>query len=87
MLTHTHMPLIHRFDELQPQAQERMENKAWLGEHLTAVASRCYTDLSAMRESGKRCFPPDYKILTFFVMHYHASLVKVVCDRMCEVAM
>jgi len=59
--------------------QERLENKGWLGEHLTSIASICFQDLQAMKDHGKKCFPPDYKILTFFVSHYHSSLVKVVC--------
>ena len=57
---------------------DRLESKTWLGEHLTQVASLCYQDLHAMRESGHKCFPPNYKIMNFFIAQYHSNLVKLV---------
>lgn len=70
---------LFRFEELKPSEQERMENKGWLNDHLTAVASLCYGDLKAMKDTGHRCFPESYDIVKFFITHYHHHLVDVVC--------
>ncbi len=56
----------------------RMESKEWLTELLTDVAKLCYQDLQAMVTRGDKCFPPEYKIVPFFVRRYHAGLVRVV---------
>ena len=68
----------HRIESLFPQEQEILENKAWLSEYLSAVASICFTDLQSMKDKGQKCFPPSYGILEFFVTQYHKNLVKVV---------
>lgn len=72
--------ISNKFEELQPQEIDRMENKGWLAENLTSVAALCYQDLHAMREYGHKCFPPDYKIMPFFFTRYHTNLVKVISD-------
>ena len=56
-----------------------MENKDWLSEHLTEVASVCYQDLQAIINTGVKCFPRSYNIVPFFVKRYHFGLVEVVC--------
>ena len=56
----------------------RMENKDWLNDHLTEVARLCYQDLQAVVTGGDKCFPPSYKIVTFFVKRYHRGLITVV---------
>ena len=71
-------PPSHRFEEMVPMEQERLENKLWLGEHLTEVASVCFQDLKNVKEKGQKCFPPSYNILSFFITHYHHCLVKLV---------
>ena len=70
----------HRFEELEPGEQEKMENKAWLVEYLTSVATFCYTDLQAIKDHGTKCFPPHYDILDKFIKWYHQCLVKLVSD-------
>ena len=72
------LSLHYRIESLFPQEQEILENKAWLSEYLSAVASICYTDLQSVRDKGQKCFPPSYGIMDFFVRQYHKSLVKVV---------
>ena len=69
---------MYRIEQLHPQEQEILENKGWLMDYLSAVASVCYTDLQSVKEKGRRCFPPSYKIMDFYVTQYHKGLVKVV---------
>lgn len=68
----------HRFDEMEPSEEEKLENKGWLQDHLVNVASFSYTDLQAMKERGASCFPPSYNILDFFTKVHHGCLVKKV---------
>lgn len=70
--------ILTKFNELQPG--DIIENKDWLDEYLTEVATVCFQDLKAMKENGESCFPPDYDILDFFVQRYQVSLKKVVAD-------
>ncbi len=67
-----------RFDEMEPSEEEKLENKGWLQDHLSNVASFSYADLQAMKERGVACFPPSYNILEFFTRMHHGCLVKKV---------
>ncbi|XP_064405775.1 exocyst complex component 3-like isoform X2 [Halichondria panicea] len=73
--------ISNKFEELEPGEQEKMENKAWLVEYLTSVATFCYTDLQAIKDHGTKCFPPQYDILDKFIKWYHQCLVKLISER------
>jgi exocyst complex component 3 len=63
---------------LQPSNIE--ENREWLDDYLTEVASVSYQDLKAMRENGIKCFPPDYDIMDMFLRLYHANIKDVIAN-------
>ena len=76
------LPLsIFRFEKLDTTAEERMENKEWLTDHLTEVAGVCYQDLQGITTAGVKCFPASYNIVSFFVKRYHRGLVGVVSRK------
>lgn len=73
--------LLNRFDEMQPTEEEKMENRGWLNEHLSNVASFSFSDLKAMKEQGVACFPPSYDIIDFFNKIHHNCLAKLVSQN------
>jgi exocyst complex component 3 len=70
--------IANKFEQLDTTAMTRMENKEWLTDHLTEVASVCYQDLQAIITAGVKCFPSSYKIVSFFVKRYHRGLTSVI---------
>uniref|UniRef100_A0A1X7T259 Uncharacterized protein n=2 Tax=Amphimedon queenslandica TaxID=400682 RepID=A0A1X7T259_AMPQE len=68
----------NKFIDIRPQSQSVEENKEWLDDLLTEVATVCYQDLKAMKENGVNCFPPDYDILEMYIKAYHTNLKEVV---------
>lgn len=70
--------IANKFEELDTTADTRMENKDWLTDHLTEVATVCYQDLQNIVTSGEKCFPSSYKIVSFFVKRYHRGLIQVI---------
>lgn len=64
----------NRFESLDMELQERVDDKMWLVKHLERTRQRVLDDLIVVKNLCQDCFPPGYNIFDRFIRMYHKAL-------------
>lgn len=64
----------NRFESLEMELQDRVNDKMWLVKHLERTRQRVLDDLIVVKNLCQDCFPSSYNIFDRFVKMYHKAL-------------
>lgn len=64
----------NRFESLEMELQDRVDDKMWLVKHLERTRQRVLDDLIVVKNLCQDCFPPSYNIFDRFIKMYHKAL-------------
>ncbi|XP_029211438.2 exocyst complex component 3-like isoform X2 [Acropora millepora] len=64
----------NRFESLEMELQDRVDDKMWLVKHLERTRQRVLDDLIVVKNLCQDCFPPTYNIFDRFIKMYHKAL-------------
>lgn len=64
----------NRFESLDMELQDRMDDKMWLVKHLERTRKLVLDDLIVVKNLCQVCFPPSYDIFDRYIKMYHKAL-------------
>lgn len=64
----------NRFESLEMELQDRVDDKMWLVKHLERTRQRVLDDLIVVKNLCQDCFPKSYNIFDRYVRMYHKAL-------------
>lgn len=64
----------NRFESLEMELQDRVDDKMWLVKHLERTRQRILDDLIVVKNLCQDCFPPSYDIFDRYIRMYHKEL-------------